>query len=247
MNGGDYFFGLVFYFKKKKFKKTTITFLDSQHILIKGISSDRDLRLFLKKNSLFLKKMQMKLDTYPNLGGIKQGEEGDIYWFLGDPYTLVSSKGLQRIRLNKEDKTLLYPCFNCDAEKIFKLMEYFFLKKAKLYIQDRVELLLKKYPLLPRPTFVGVKYLKSSWGLCSSKGYISLNWKLIQAPWDVIDYVIIHECCHLKYMNHSKKFWEFVASYCKNYRELKQWLTQNQFSLRFIFKSVENQLGFITR
>ena len=69
-----------------------------------------------------------------------------------------------------------------------------------------------------------VKEQKTRWGSCSSKGNINLNWRLIQAPEEVIDYVIVHELAHLKYMNHSHEFWQLVSQHSANYQKWRGWL-----------------------
>ena len=74
------------------------------------------------------------------------------------------------------------------------------------------------------PSTIQIKNLKSKWGSCNSKGVIIINVKLIKAPKDVIDYVIIHELIHLKHMNHSKEFWDEVSKYCPRYKEFRSWL-----------------------
>jgi predicted metal-dependent hydrolase len=73
-----------------------------------------------------------------------------------------------------------------------------------------------------------VRDQKTKWGSCSSKSNISLNWRLILCPEPVIDYLIIHECCHLVHMNHSKKFWNLVAQYCPDYQQHDFWLKENE-------------------
>ena len=69
-----------------------------------------------------------------------------------------------------------------------------------------------------------VKEQKTKWGSCSSLGNINLNWKVIMAPEYVIDYLIIHELAHLKYLNHSPDFWKTVAAYMKDFRQGQKWL-----------------------
>lgn len=74
---------------------------------------------------------------------------------------------------------------------------------------------------------VSVRDTKSRWGSCSGEGNISLCWRLVMAPADVMTYVIIHELAHLKHMNHSPEFWQLVSQYCPAYRLHKQWLKDN--------------------
>lgn len=64
----------------------------------------------------------------------------------------------------------------------------------------------------------------TKWGTCSTKGNISLNWKLVQCPPFVIDYLVIHELCHLLEMNHSDAYWRHVAARCPEYRKAEAWL-----------------------
>jgi len=74
---------------------------------------------------------------------------------------------------------------------------------------------------------VRLKYNKSNWGSCSSNNNINLSTRLLFAPNDVIDYVIIHELAHLYEMNHSPKFWNIVAQVMPSYKEKEQWLKKN--------------------
>lgn len=71
---------------------------------------------------------------------------------------------------------------------------------------------------------ISVRDQKTRWGSCSAKGTLSFNWRLMLAPPAIQDYVIIHELCHLTYMNHSNAFWEKVESVCPDYRTARKWL-----------------------
>ena len=73
---------------------------------------------------------------------------------------------------------------------------------------------------------VAVRNQRSRWGSCTEAGVISLNWRLIQTPPWVSDYVIYHELMHLKEMNHSKRFWAAVAEVCPRWEEAEEWLKQ---------------------
>ncbi len=74
---------------------------------------------------------------------------------------------------------------------------------------------------------VTVRNQRTRWGSCSSGGVISLNWRLIQAPYFVRDYIIHHELMHLKEMNHSARFWARVAEVCPDWESAERWLKRN--------------------
>ncbi len=67
---------------------------------------------------------------------------------------------------------------------------------------------------------------RSRWGSCSSKGTLSFNWRLVLAPHDVLDYVVVHEVCHLVELNHGPAFWRLVESRRPGYRDSKAWLDE---------------------
>jgi len=71
---------------------------------------------------------------------------------------------------------------------------------------------------------VSIRNQRSRWGSCSRRGAISLNWRLVQAPPEVLDYVIVHELMHLREMNHSARFWALVESACPEFRTSECWL-----------------------
>lgn len=74
---------------------------------------------------------------------------------------------------------------------------------------------------------VRIKEQKTRWGSCSGKGNLNFNWKLVTAPMEILDYVIIHELCHLRFLNHSKQFWHMVEMYMPDYNNARKWLKDN--------------------
>jgi predicted metal-dependent hydrolase len=75
---------------------------------------------------------------------------------------------------------------------------------------------------------VTVRNQKTRWGSCSARGTISLNWRIIQAPDSVRDYLIIHELMHRKEMNHSARYWKLVAAAFPDYRAAEAWLKRTR-------------------
>ena len=76
-------------------------------------------------------------------------------------------------------------------------------------------------------TAVSVRNQRTRWGSCTTGGVISLNWRLIQTPESVRDYIIYHELMHLREMNHSARFWARVEEVCPAWREAEHWLKRN--------------------
>ena len=68
---------------------------------------------------------------------------------------------------------------------------------------------------------------RSRWGSCSSKGWLSFNWRLVLAPHDVLDYVVVHELCHLREPNHSRRFWKLVEQHRPDWRMHRDWLHEH--------------------
>lgn len=84
---------------------------------------------------------------------------------------------------------------------------------------------------------ITVRDQKSRWGSCSSRGTLSFNYRLMFAPPRVLDYVVVHELCHLTHMNHSKDFWNMVRQIMPDYKIYKEWLREHGHEL-----TLENHL-----
>lgn len=113
---------------------------------------------------------------------------------------------------------------------IYKKLETQKIKNEKpdLYTKEEfikiVEKIAKEliYETGVKPNKIRIREIKYAWGSCSSNKNITINLKLIGYSKEAIRYVILHELCHIKHMNHSKKFWELVKSYMPNYKEVKK-------------------------
>jgi predicted metal-dependent hydrolase len=93
---------------------------------------------------------------------------------------------------------------------------------AKQYLSCRITQLAEQQGFQFNRLFI--REQKTRWGSCSSRGNISLNWKLLKAPIEVSDYVILHELAHTEIMNHSAAFWQRVESLVPDYKDAKLWL-----------------------
>ncbi len=106
--------------------------------------------------------------------------------------------------------------------EIKRVISHWLLDKAKNHLSKRTHELASVHGFEFARLFIRSQTTK--WGTCSTKRNLSLNRKLIQCPEMVIDYLIIHELCHLREMNHSARYWALVAEHFPNYREAEAWL-----------------------
>ncbi len=74
---------------------------------------------------------------------------------------------------------------------------------------------------------ITIRDQKTRWGSCSAKGTLSFNWRLMLAPPAILDYVVVHELCHLTHMNHSAAFWQAVEAVYPDYRSARRWLKEH--------------------
>ena len=106
-----------------------------------------------------------------------------------------------------------------------KLALVAFLKQqTKLRVEQLVHIHAAKKQLIPRSVII--KTQKSRWGSCGIHNDINVNWLLIMAPPEVLEYVVVHELCHLKERNHSARFWALVGEHLPAYQVQRQWLKQ---------------------
>ena len=162
--------------------------------------------------------------------------DGDLIPYLGNYYRLNVHKETNIIKCSlifEEDKFIAKVPYNISSDKQYielkKLLVNWYLTEGSKLIKERLSIYSKKLNLYPKS--ITLKEQKTSWGTCSSKGNIYINWKILLAPLDVIDYVLVHELCHLKHMNHSKEYWQLVSTIFPNYKEKRNYLKENSLKL----------------
>lgn len=166
-----------------------------------------------------------KLDTLAPPTAPMSWQDGMGLNLLGNPITLNIRRDPRR-RAAEYKAGILYialPAPEDEAAVAHKVLQWY-RKQALTDFSRRLELLSAKLGVAVPRLFLS--NAKSRWGSCNSKAEVRLNWRLIQAPPHIINYVVAHELAHLKEMNHSTKFWAVVERICPDYlkaeRELKQ-------------------------
>ena len=164
-----------------------------------------------------------KLDWIQEKLSLQLNKKKKINWKTGELIHILGNKVILSLKASKtnsvlQDKDILHVDTNRVNDQIHsaKLVSKWLKEKALKDFVRRVEVFSVK--LNVHPSNVYLSNAKSRWGSCNSKKEIRLNWRLIQAPPHIINYVICHELAHLKEMNHSNRFWEEVEKVLPEYR-----------------------------
>ena len=108
----------------------------------------------------------------------------------------------------------------------------FYQREGEARLREALEACGRRMRLAPKAVRISAQ--KSLWGSCSDSGRISLNWRLIAAPPEVLEYVVIHELAHLRHLNHSPAFWRLVSRFCPDCKKHEQWLKKNSHAMDFL-------------
>ena len=161
---------------------------------------------------------------YRNPG--KQFTEGELFLYLGKEYPLRVLDGY-RSRLVFENAFYISRVKLPAAKKLF---QDWYRQQAKEILQKRTAYHANNMGL--RFKKITIRDTSSRWGSCSSAGNLNFSCRLIMAPPEIADYVVVHELAHLQHQNHSKQFWQLVGRYCPDYLQKRKWLHANGNSLR---------------
>jgi predicted metal-dependent hydrolase len=156
-------------------------------------------------------------------------EDGAYIPFLGEFYTLRVYIEPKRSSVVLQDDHMIVTVASGDRVKT--AVENFYKKEARRVISDVVSFYAKKLGLKYKR--ISIRDQQTRWGSCSSEGNLNFSYRLVMAPLKVIDYVVVHELCHLTEMNHSKRFWSLVASVLPDFEKQKKWLNDHGHALQF--------------
>ncbi|WP_212391789.1 M48 family metallopeptidase [Sporosarcina beigongshangi] len=112
-----------------------------------------------------------------------------------------------------------------EEEALKRNLKKFYINSCKTIVAERVKIYQKQLKVTPK--MIEIIESKAKWGSCSSDRNLAFNYRLAMAPIDVIDYVVIHELCHIHHMNHDRSFWRRVGSIMPEYKEKEEYLARN--------------------
>jgi len=165
-------------------------------------------------------------------------QDGENVYFLGEKLTLkvTETENITRTQVIHEEQIIRivisgHIVGDKRNQEVKKSLTSWFLEKGVEHITDKANIFSERLGVNYRK--ITLKNVSSIWGSCSSKNNLNFNRHLIMAPHEVIDYVVIHEVCHLVHRDHSSRFWALVRSLDPEYKTHRLWLRQNRNLLAF--------------
>lgn len=230
---------IVFKVKRSNRRKTVGLCIDHEKGVI--VHSPQFLRVdeiseIVRKRAQWIIEKQKSVRNHNQLNSVKEFVSGEAFLYLGKQYRLK----VKKVVLEKEasckfvNGRLLVEIDRQLGGKRVKgivktaLMKWY-LERAEEKIPQRVKLYARQIGAWPEK--VEIRNYDRQWGSCSHNGVIRFNWKIITAPVTILDYVIVHELCHLIYPNHSTQFWQKIQTTIPNYKNRRNKLKEHSLQI----------------
>jgi predicted metal-dependent hydrolase len=188
---------------------------------------DERVAAFLKRKRPWIRSKVAEIQLLPPHRS-KELVSGESFPYLGRNYRLKVQEGHQvGVCLSGGYlKATIRPAEQGvhQALRIQQYLQNWYRSRALERLQDKTHRYAEQIGV--SPAGISVRNFKSRWGSCDKKGEVVFNWNIIKAPHSIVDYVVIHELCHLIHPNHSKDFWQVVGRFDTDYPEHRQWLKE---------------------
>lgn len=189
----------------------------------KGTSDASVLQIIEDKwDTILQRSKEMKERTAGSME--KEYGPGGQFLYLGRSYPILISQDADIEKDNavfEGDKLHVYVKEQND-ETIKQALKRFYYQQCKALVEKRVKYYQSEFKTKPRS--IRITDSKTNWGTCDSMRNLTFNWKLSMAPMEVIDYVVVHEMCHMLHMNHDRSFWRLVGKIMPKYEQHECWL-----------------------
>lgn len=218
-------------YKKRTSMGITIDIYGNVEVLVpKETSDERVLQLIEEKWDWVQQKSKEMKDRW--LGKkVKVHDHSEFFLYLGNEYPIQVSHDvtIQRDYVVFEGDKLNIYVKQLEDEKIKQALKRFYYQQCKALVEKSIRSFQKHFKSKPRS--IRISDNNSNWGTCDSRQQLTFNWKLAMAPQKVIDYVVVHEMCHLVHLNHDRSFWRLVGKILPDYEESEHWLALSSWKM----------------
>lgn len=157
----------------------------------------------------------------------KEYVNGESLLYMGRNYALqlIVDKDYKRPLVKLYHGKIYVTINENNEDRIKSSLEEWYRQKAMEKIEQRINYYKSYFNVKPKK--IKVREQKKRWGSCNSKQELFFNWRCIMAPANILDYVVVHEMCHMVFMNHSNDFWDLLYKILPDYKIRKEWLKNN--------------------
>ncbi len=171
-------------------------------------TAEADIVRLVQNHGEWIQEQQSRMARRRPLPETREYDDYGTFMYLGKEHPLQS----------------LIDVTNADEEELRSRLKRYYFTSCKRIIQERMAPYLRE--LRVKPASIDIVESTTRWGSCSSDRKLTFNYRLAMAPVEVIDYVIVHELCHLFHMNHDRSFWRKVGGLMPDYKEKEKYLAQ---------------------
>jgi hypothetical protein len=214
---------------KSNRKSVEIQLKSNGQLVIKGpkkINQEQCEKILMQKWDWILENLEKFKERQSQQEGRTYMDE-EIFYILEEKISLkILRQNLKSSKLKKiEREWILSIPSDWDKEKIIAVLIPHFKSTLKKYLEARIKYYEPKFS--KKVKSLTIRNQSTKWGSCSSKQGLNFNYRLIFAPLEIIDYLVVHEMSHLEHMNHSKSYWKKVYTVMSDYEKKDQWLKKN--------------------
>lgn len=187
-----------------------------------------DAAALLTENNGWVLEKHAKYERFRQQAPNRQFEADESFLYLGEPHEVAIERrsfsavsgGMVRLARHHVEQT-----------SVKQALRSLYRREAKERFEDRAGHFAARMGV--EYDEIQIRNQRTMWGSCSTTGTLGLNWRLMMAPPEIIDYVVIHELAHLREPNHTNAFWSIVADHDSNYQDHSAWLDENSAQLVF--------------
>ncbi|MBU3087433.1 M48 family metallopeptidase [Clostridium gasigenes] len=185
----------------------------------------------VEKKANWICKKQDELIERGSIRRVNKYINGETYLYLGNEYILniECNEDIKKPKVVIKDNIIQISYKQIDSATVKSILELWYRQKTLEVVIERVSNYTKFFAVSPKE--LKVKQQKRRWASCTYDNRILFNWRISMAPIDVIDYIVVHEMCHMDFKDHSNNFWNRVKSVMPDYELYKLWLKDNGLKL----------------
>jgi predicted metal-dependent hydrolase len=222
-------FNLIF--KKQKTARIYIDLYGNVEVQVpKGTSEERVVKFIEEKwEQILQKRLEMKERMEGNKSKVYDHNETFLYLGNSYPIQITQESNIPQDHVVFKDDKLYIHVKQLEDEKIQQALKRFYYQQCKALVEKSIRTNQHNFKVKPRS--IRINDSKTTWGTCDAKQQLTFNWKLAMAPQKVIDYVVVHEMCHMVHLNHDRSFWRLVGKIQPDYEQQERWLALSSWKM----------------